>query len=66
MNMASFKIRLGNNIPIREYIKKMKKKKEKEKEQKILKSVKFQFKKNSKIIHNLTISLDGIKRKYNY
>ena len=54
MNMASFKIRLGNNIPIREYIKKMKKKKEKEKEQKILKSVKFQFKKNSKIIHNLT------------
>ena len=67
INMAfSFKVSLGGNVPVKEYIKKLKKKKEKEKENKILDSVRSNFKANSKIIHNLTISLDDIKKKYNY
>ena len=66
INMAfSFKVSLGGNVPVKEYIKKLKKKKEKEKENKILDSVRLNFKANSKIIHNLTISLDDIKKKYN-
>ena len=67
INMAySFKVSLGSNVPVKEFIKKFKKKKEKEKENKLLKSVRKNFKINSKIIHNLTISLDDIKKKYNY
>ena len=67
INMAySFKVSLGRDIPVKEYIMKMKRKKEKENEIKILKSVRLHFKANSKIIHNLTISLDDIKKKYNY
>ena len=62
----NYKIGYGGNIPIKDYLKKIKKKKEKEKENKILKSVRKNFKANSKVIHNLTISLDDIKKKYNY
>ena len=66
-NMAySFKVSLGGNVPVKEYIKKFKKKKEKEKENKLLKSIRKNFRENSKIIRNLTISLDNIKKKYNY
>ena len=66
-NMAySFKVSIGSDVPVKEYIKKFKKNKEKEKENKLLKSVRKNFKINSKIIHNLTISLDDIKKKYNY
>ena len=67
INMAyTFKVGFEANIPVKEYIKKLKKKKEKEKENKILKSVRLHFNTNSKIIHNLTISLDDIKKKFNY
>ena len=62
----SYKIGLDANLPVKEFIKKFKRKKEKEKENKILKSVRVNFNMNSKIIHNLTISLDDIKKKYNY
>ena len=66
-NMAySFKFSLGRNVPVKEYIKKFKKNKEKEKENKLLKSIRKNFGTNSRIIHNLTISLDSIKKKYNY
>ena len=41
-------------------------KKEKEKELKLLNSVRKHFSNNERIIHNLTISLDDIKKKYNY
>ena len=66
-NMAySFKVSLGGNVPVKDFIKKFKKKKEKEKENKLLKSIRINFGTNSKIIRNLTISLDSIKKKYNY
>ena len=67
LNMAySFKFSLGGNIPVKDYIKKMIHKKEKEKELKLLNSVRKHFSNNERIIHNLTISLDDIKKKYNY
>jgi len=62
----SFKVSLGGNVPVKDFIKKFKKKKEKEKENKLLKSIRINFGTNSKIIRNLTISLDSIKKKYNY
>ena len=62
----NYKVRTGGNIPVKEYLKDIKRKKEKEKENKLLKSVRLHFKANSKIIHDLTISLDDIKKKYNY
>ena len=62
----NYKVRTGGNITVKEYLKDIKRKKEKEKENKLLKSVRLHFKANSKIIHDLTISLDDIKKKYNY
>ena len=67
INMAyTFRVGFEANVPVKEFLKKFKRKKEKEKENKILKSVRLHFNTNSKIIHNLTISLDDIKKKYNY
>ena len=62
----NYKVRVGGDIPIKEYLKDLKRKKEKEAENKLLKSVRLHFKANSRIIHDLTISLDDIKKKYNY
>ena len=67
INMAyTFRVWFEANVHVKDFLKKFKRKKEKEKENKILKSVRLHFNTNSKIIHNLTISLDDIKKKYNY
>ena len=66
-NLAfSFKSRFEQNLPIKDFLLNIEKLKEKEKEAKFLKYIRKNFKKNIKHIHNLTISLDNIKKKYNY
>ena len=67
MNLAfSFKSRLQKNVPIKEFIQSIEKVKEKEKEDKYLKNIRKNFKNNFRVIHNLTINLEHIKKKYNY
>ena len=66
-NLAfSVKSRLERDLPIKEFLYNIEKIKEKEKEKKFFKYIRTNFKKNIKVIHNLTISLDNIKKKYNY
>lgn len=62
----SFRTRLEKNLPIKEFIQSLEKMKEKEKEKKFLKIIRKNFKKNIKHIHNLTVSLENIKKKYKY
>lgn len=67
INLAfSFKTRLEQNLPIKEFLQNLEKIKEKEREKKFIKFVRSNFKKNNRQIHNLTVSLDHIKKKYNY
>ena len=67
MNLAfSFKSRLQKNVPIKEFIQRLEKVKEKEKEDKYLKNIRKNVKNNFRVIHNLTINLEHIKKKYNY
>jgi hypothetical protein len=67
MNLAfSFKSRLQKNVPIKEFIQSLEKVKEKEKEDKYLKNIRKNVKNNFRVIHNLTINLEHIKKKYNY
>jgi hypothetical protein len=67
INLAfSFKSRLQKNVPIKEFIQSIEKVKEKEKEDKYLKKTRKTFKNNFRVIHNLTINLEHIKKKYNY
>ena len=66
-NLAfSYKTRFEKNMPIKDFLNNLEVIKEKEKEKKFLKYIRKNFKKNIKVIHNLTISLDNIKKKYNY
>ena len=66
-NLAfSFKSRMETTIPIKDFLNNLDKLKQKQKEKKFLKYIRSSFKKNIKTIHNLTISLDNIKKKYNY
>ena len=66
-NLAfSFRTRLEQNLPIKEFIQSLEKMKEKEREKKFLKIIRKNFTKNIKHIHNLTVSLDNIKKKYKY
>jgi hypothetical protein len=66
-NLAfSLKSRMEKTLPIKEFLHNIELIKEKEKEKKFLKYIRNNFKKNIKVIHNLTISLDNIKKKYNY
>ena len=66
-NLAfSYKSKKENNLPIKDFLHNLEVIKEKEKEKKYLKYIRKNFKKNIKVIHNLTISLDCIKKKYNY
>ena len=61
-----YKSKLQKNVPIKEFLKGLDKIKEKQNENKFLTSVRKNFKKNFRVIHNLTIDLDHIKKKYNY
>jgi len=61
-----YKSKLQKNVPVREFLKGLEKIKEKQNENKYLTSVRKNFKKNFRVIHNLTIDLDHIKKKYNY
>ena len=66
-NLAfSFKSRLEKNVPIKEFIRSLEKVKEKEKEDKYIKNIRKNVKNNFRVIHNLTINLEHIKKKYNY
>ena len=67
INLAfSFKTRLEKNVPIKEFLKNLEIIKEKEREKKFIKFIRSNFKKNNRHIHNLTVSLEHIKKKYNY
>lgn len=67
MNLAfSFKSRLQKDVPVKEFIQSLEKVKEKEKEDKYLKNIRKNVKNNFRVIHNLTINLEHIKKKYNY
>ena len=67
MNLAfSFKSRLQKDVPVKEFIQSLEKAKEKEKENKYLKNIRKNVKNNFRVIHNLTINLEHIKKKYNY
>ena len=67
INLAfSFKTRLEQNVPIKEFLKNLEIIKEKEREKKFIKFIRSNFKKNNRHIHNLTVSLEHIKKKYNY
>lgn len=67
MNLAfSFKSRLQKDVPIKEFIQNLEKVKEKEKEDKYLKNIRKNVKNNFRVIHNLTVNLEHIKKKYNY
>ena len=61
-----YKSKLQKNVPVKEFLKGLEKIKEKQNENKYLTSVRKNFKKNFRVIHNLTIDLDHIKKKYNY
>jgi hypothetical protein len=61
-----YKSKLQKNVPVKEFLKGLEKIKEKQNENKFLTSVRKNFKKNFRVIHNLTIDLDHIKKKYNY
>ena len=67
MNLAfSFKSRLQKNVPVKEFIQNIEKVKEKEKEEKYIKNIRKNVKNNFRVIHNLTINLEHIKKKFNY
>ena len=61
-----YKSKLQKNVPIKEFLKGLDKIKEKQNENKFLTTVRKNFKNNFRVIHNLTIDLDHIKKKYNY
>ena len=66
-NLAfSYKTRFQKNVPVKDFIKSLEKIKEKEREKKYIKNTRSIVKKNFRVIHNLTINLDYIKKKYNY
>ena len=65
MNLA-FSFKLKKNVPVKEFIQNLEKVKEKEKEDKYIKNIRKNFKNNFRVIHNLTINLEHIKKKYNY
>jgi hypothetical protein len=61
-----YKSKLQKNVPVKEFLKGLEKIKEKQNENKFLTTVRKNFKNNFRVIHNLTIDLDHIKKKYNY
>jgi hypothetical protein len=61
-----YKSKLQKNVPVKEFLKVLEKIKEKQNENKFLTTVRKNFKNNFRVIHNLTIDLDHIKKKYNY
>ena len=66
-NLAfSYKTRYLKNEPIKEFIRSLDKLKENKKEKRSVKNIRANVKKNFRVIHNLTINLDHIKKKFNY
>ena len=61
-----YKSKLQKNVPVKEFLKGLEKIKEKQNENKFLTTVRKNFKNNFRVIHNLTIDLEHIKKKYNY
>ena len=66
-NLAfSYKTRYLKSEPIKEFIRSLDKLKENKKEKRSVKNIRANVKKNFRVIHNLTINLDHIKKKFNY
>ena len=66
-NLAfSYKTRYLKNVPVREFIQSIDELKDKKKQKRLVKNIRAHVKNNFRVIHNLAINLEHLKKKYNY